>query len=137
MVDRDVLSMRFDEPEVKAKQDKFKTDDEKTLFAMQGMNLLLLKMLAEKRNEVKDEKQLKELLGALELSKPFWEDHIVQTAQTDFKGKAEFKDLKPGDYWILAITETRAAIAVWNYKVTLKSGESKVILDQNNALYSK
>lgn len=137
LVDRDVLSIRFDEPEVKAKQEQFKTDEEKTLFTMQGMNLLLLKMLVEKRNEIKDEKQLKEFLGALELSKPFWADHIVQTAQTDFKGKATFTNLKSGQYWILAITETRAAIAVWNHKVNLQSGENKVLLDQNNALYSK
>ncbi len=69
-------------------------------------------------------------------SKTFWESHIVQTAETDFTGKASFANLKASDYWIVAMAETRAGVAVWNYKVSVKSGENKVSLDQNNAVFS-
>ena len=70
-------------------------------------------------------------------SKPFWESNIVKTVQTDFKGQAVLENLKPGDYWLAGIAETRAGVAIWNYKVTVKAGDNKVLLDQNNALYSK
>ncbi len=70
-------------------------------------------------------------------SKPLWESNIIRSVQTDFKGQAAFEGLKPGDYWLVGIAETRMSVALWNHKVTVKAGENKVLLDQNNALYSK
>lgn len=63
--------------------------------------------------------------------------HFVQSAGTDFQGRITFENIEPGDYWVMGATKTRADFAFWNYKVTVKPGENKVLLDQNNALYSK
>jgi len=63
--------------------------------------------------------------------------HFVQSAVTDFQGRTTFENVEPGDYWIMGATKTRSDYAFWNYKVSVKPGEDKVLLDQNNALYSK
>ncbi|MDX6696202.1 MAG: hypothetical protein QOF02_3805 [Blastocatellia bacterium] len=63
--------------------------------------------------------------------------HFIQSVTTDFQGRASFDSLKAGDHWIMGVTETRAGFAFWNYKVTVKPGENKVLLSQENALYSK
>ena len=63
--------------------------------------------------------------------------HFVQVATTDFQGRAAFENIEAGDYWIMGATQTRADFAFWNYKVTVKPGENKVLLDQSNALYTK
>jgi hypothetical protein len=95
--------------------------------------LVALLYVAESGQPFKKKAAMEAFIG----SKPVWESHIVQTAETDFKGQAEFKNLTPRDYWIVGITETRSSVAIWNHKVTVKRGENKVMLDQNNALYSK
>ena len=63
--------------------------------------------------------------------------NFFTSAQTDFKGHALFEKIKPGTYWLMGMAETRAAFAFWDFKVTVASGENKLMLDQNNALYSK
>jgi hypothetical protein len=63
--------------------------------------------------------------------------HFIQSAATDFQGRATFENIKAGDYWVMGVTETRADYAFWNYKVSIKPGENKVFLSQENALYSK
>lgn len=63
--------------------------------------------------------------------------HFIQTATTDFQGRATFENIKSGDYWIMGVTETRADFAFWNQKVSIKPGENKVFLSQENALYFK
>jgi hypothetical protein len=61
--------------------------------------------------------------------------HFIQSATTDFQGRATFENLKVGDYWIIGFTETRGDFAFWNHKITIRPGDNKVLLDQNNALY--
>ena len=128
---------KADDPKFKAKVDAAKSEQEKMAIEITGVTLAMLKMLIERKDKLADGTKLKDFLGTLELSKPFWEGHIVQQAQTDFNGHAIFKDLKPGDYWILGEIETRAAFTLWNLKVNVKPGENKLLLDQNNALFSK
>jgi hypothetical protein len=62
--------------------------------------------------------------------------HIVKTAVTDFEGTAQFDDVPSGTYYIVGVAETRGGYAVWNLKVEV-SGSKTVILDQNNAVYSR
>ncbi|HEX8491969.1 MAG TPA: hypothetical protein VF658_03950 [Pyrinomonadaceae bacterium] len=135
LLDTDPLSLTADDPKFKAKVDAAKNEDEKMNIQLSGVMLALLKNSIEKRDMA--EKSGKTLLGTLELSKPFWEAHLVQSAQTDFKGHAVFENLKPGTYWLMGMTETRAAFAFWNEKISVGIGENKITLDQNNALYSK
>lgn len=59
--------------------------------------------------------------------------HTVSSTTSDFSGKGQFIDIKPGSYWILAVSQTRGGFAVWNLPVTVKEGENTVTLDQNNA----
>lgn len=63
--------------------------------------------------------------------------HIIQTVVTDFKGQATFENLKPGDYWLVGSTKTRRDDAYWLYKVSVKAGENKVQLSQDNAVYAR
>lgn len=63
--------------------------------------------------------------------------HVVQTVVTDFKGQATFENLKPGDYWLVGSTKTRSDDAYWLYKVSIKAGENKVQLSQDNAVYAQ
>jgi hypothetical protein len=63
--------------------------------------------------------------------------HVVQKAVTDFKGQATFENLKPGDYWLVGSTKTRRDDAYWLYKVSVKAGENKVQLSQDNAVYAQ
>jgi hypothetical protein len=107
------------------------TSDKARLMA--GASLMALLAVANSKVDLQKEPTIKAFLE----SKPFWEPHIIQTTQTDFKGQATFENLKPGDYWVTGITETRSSVAIWNYKVSVKLGENKAMLDQNNALYSK
>jgi hypothetical protein len=59
--------------------------------------------------------------------------HIVSQTTTDFQGKAEFKDVKPGEYYLFGYTNAGESIAVWNIKTQVKSGQNSIILDQKNA----
>ena len=75
-----------------------------------------------------------EVLTFMEQSRPLWETHIVQAVQTDSHGRAVFERLKPGAYWLMGRTATRVGVAFWNLHVSVKRGENKITLDQNNAL---
>ena len=59
--------------------------------------------------------------------------HAVQTVSTDFSGKAQFTDIKPGSYFIMGLSSTRKGFAIWNLPVEVKAGQNSVFLDQNNA----
>jgi hypothetical protein len=137
LLDVDPFTLRADDPKFKAKVDALTDKDQQMNLQLSGVMLMNLKLLSEKQNELKDESSLKKLLGTLEFSKPFWEDHIIQTVQTDFNGHALIENLTPGDYWLLAQTETRAAFTFWDLKVKVERGANKILLDQNNALFSK
>lgn len=116
-------------PRLKSKD--VKAEDKTAIQSMAALIALLY--VAESGKDL----QKKTAAEAFYNSKPFWESNIVQIAETDFKGEAAFENLQPGDYWVVGIVETRSGLAFWNYKVTVKPGENKVLLDQNNALYAK
>jgi hypothetical protein len=59
--------------------------------------------------------------------------HLVSSVSTDFAGKAQFTDLKPGNYYLAGLTSTRKGFAIWNLPVEVKAGQNSVFLDQNNA----
>lgn len=64
------------------------------------------------------------------------QSHLKYKATTDFKGQAQFEDVKPGSYFVYGVTETVKGFALWNLPVEVKSGNLKVVLDQNNAVYA-
>jgi hypothetical protein len=78
-----------------------------------------------------------EVMPFVEQSRPLWEPRVVQSAQTDAQGRAVFRDLKPGDYWLMCRTEAAGIAAFWNQRVTINRGENQITLDQTNALYLK
>jgi hypothetical protein len=90
-----------------------------------------------------DKKPIKEanekmFLGVVENSKRAWDGYLVKEIMTDFDGKATFDDVPPGNYWLFGQTETRAAFTLWDLPIELKAGENKkILLDQNNAIFSK
>lgn len=59
--------------------------------------------------------------------------HLVSSVSTDFAGKAQFTDLKPGSYYLAGLTSTRKGFAIWNLPVEVKAGQNSLFLDQNNA----
>jgi hypothetical protein len=58
--------------------------------------------------------------------------HTVYATITDFQGKAQFKNIKPGEYYLLGYSEVDD-IVIWNLKTLVKSGQNSVVLDQKNA----
>ncbi len=76
-----------------------------------------------------------EVLPFIEQSRPLWERHVITSLKTDAGGHAVFKNLRPGDYWLMGRMETGAGAAFWNQRVSLERGENKIMLDQDNALY--
>lgn len=78
-----------------------------------------------------------EAIPFMENSRPLWEPHVIQSAQTDERGRAVFKSLRPGDYWLLGRIEKRDGAAFWNQRISVFRGDNRITLDQNNALYIK
>lgn len=49
-----------------------------------------------------------------------WHEYIVESVLTDMKGKATFKKLESGDYWIYCIEQTPSGRwLIWNVKATV------------------
>lgn len=61
--------------------------------------------------------------------------HITQTVITDFNGKATFKSIKSGKFYLVGDTMINNSQVIWDYEVNLKSGKNTVTLDQDNAGY--
>jgi hypothetical protein len=59
--------------------------------------------------------------------------HIVYTTTTDFQGKAQFTEVKAGEYYLFGYTKVGKTVVVWNLKTVVKSSQNSVTLDQNNA----
>jgi hypothetical protein len=78
-----------------------------------------------------------EVMPFMESSRPLWESHVIQSAQTDKRGHAFFKNLKPGDYWLLGDMETVDGAAFWNLPISIGRLNKPIKLDQNNALYMR
>jgi hypothetical protein len=58
---------------------------------------------------------------------------IVATTVTDFSGLAQFPAVPAGSYYVIGYSETRGGFALWNVSVGIPTGQSAVVLDQNNA----
>ena len=61
--------------------------------------------------------------------------HVLSSATTDAQGKAKFGPVFPGTYYILGWTSVgqEDEIMIWNYKIEVKPGEQKFILNSSNA----
>lgn len=59
--------------------------------------------------------------------------HTVSLGTSDFSGKLELKDIRPGDYYVMCLAQTRKGYAIWNLPISLKAGANSIILDQRNA----
>jgi hypothetical protein len=68
-----------------------------------------------------------------ELAADALKKHLVKATVTDFNGKGDFTDLKPGDYWIFCFTKTRGGFAIWNLPVKIKPGRNYTVIDDKNA----
>jgi hypothetical protein len=79
--------------------------------------------------------RLKRIDFFLNDGKSILERHKVQSGQTDFKGQITFENVKPGDYWVFGIAETRTDMRpmIWNVKTTVKPGENKLVLSNDNS----
>lgn len=63
--------------------------------------------------------------------------HVVQTITTDFGGKATFKQIPPGNYYLIGYTKMGENLMVWDVKMDLSPGNNSFTLDQNNAAYTE
>ena len=59
--------------------------------------------------------------------------HAAFSATTDFGGKAAFKNVKAGRYYLVGYTAVGRSSAVWNLPVLVKNVPTSVTLDNNNA----
>lgn len=66
-----------------------------------------------------------------------WHKYIVESAETDFEGKATFRKVKPGEYWIYAIVQRpRGEWMLWNIKATVNFYDTtKVSLSNENITF--
>lgn len=58
--------------------------------------------------------------------------HLVDTVITDFGGKATFKAVPPGKYYIVGYSTISKNDLVWDSEVNLSPGNNSFTLDQNN-----
>ena len=128
LLDADPFTLKLDDPPVKAKFDAMKDENEKMAATLGCAVFLLLKEFAAKKKDI-DEKisdaDAKKYLGSIESARPLWESHLVKQTTTDFEGRARFVDLKAGQYWLLGMTETRRAFALWNIPINLTRGRTR------------
>lgn len=129
LIDVDPLTIRADDPVVKNGRGGKDLGDAELL----GEATFLLFANALKEDKVTDD-NAKQFLGIIEAGKSLWGPHMVSETRTDFEGKATFKDMKPGSYWLLGMSETRKGFCLWNLNMQVNRGENKVLLDQHNAL---
>lgn len=59
--------------------------------------------------------------------------HVVQTVITGFDGKATFKPMQAGKYFLMGYSEVSRNLVFWDVEVNLSSGDNLLTLDQNNA----
>jgi hypothetical protein len=131
LLDHDIQLPRKDDPKFQAKVDSLKNEQEKTNLLLTAVALHGFFQLRGKN--ISDD-QAKSLLNIIANTRAAWDMHLVKETQTDFKGLAKFKGVRPGQYWVMGETETRGGLAAWIVPATIKRGTNKLILDQNNAL---
>lgn len=140
LLDADPFMLRADDPAYKKRLDATKTENEKMNLTLSSAVFLLLKEFVAKKDLIDknlSDADAKKHLNTIENARPFWESHLVKETTTDFEGRAHFDDIRPGQYWLLGIAETRRAFALWNVPVTLSRGTNTLLVDQNNAMYSR
>jgi hypothetical protein len=59
---------------------------------------------------------------------------VIQTAETNSRGKSQFKNVAPGEYIIFGITSTRGGYALWYYPIKVVESDLSVLLDTNKAI---
>ena len=66
-----------------------------------------------------------------------WHKYIVESAETDFEGKATFRKVEPGEYWIYSIEKRpRGEWILWNIKTTVNFYDTtKVSLSNENITF--
>ncbi len=65
------------------------------------------------------------------------EEATVQSTKTDFSGKAKFKPVVPGEYFVFGTARLRKGVAVWNVPIKIERGENSLILAIDNATISR
>jgi hypothetical protein len=50
--------------------------------------------------------------------------HIKYDITTDSSGKAQMKDIKPGSYYLFAITKTGNGFAIWSSQIGINPGQN-------------
>ena len=76
-----------------------------------------------------------EVSDFMEQSRPLWQPHVLQSTEVSPEGRATFRNLSPGDYWLMGRAETSdGGLAFWNLPVTVKRGENSIRLDPLNSL---
>lgn len=71
----------------------------------------------------------------MEQSKDLWEPHVVHSAQTDRQGRAVFKGITPGSYWVMGDVRAAGGEAFWLQQVAVTSGVNYLSFNRQNALY--
>lgn len=59
--------------------------------------------------------------------------HRLFVLKTNFRGQAEVKRVKTGNYYLFGIGKSGDEIFVWHFPVKIKSGRNVIEVDQNNA----
>lgn len=65
---------------------------------------------------------------AMQLIKP----HVAQEVTTGFDGKATFKPVPVGTYYLMGHSKVSGNYVMWDTKVDISSGKNFITLDQNN-----
>ena len=74
-------------------------------------------------------------LEALLAAMPVIKTNTVQTVQTDFAGKALFRNVPGGNYWLSGCYSVAPNESAWNVPIRVVAGVTKsIILDQDNAV---
>jgi hypothetical protein len=62
--------------------------------------------------------------------------HLVQSVKTDFAGKATFKSIPTGKYYLMGYCGMSKNYMVWNVEIDITPGNNSLTLDQNNLAYT-
>ena len=73
-----------------------------------------------------EEKEIRTRAGFLiSDGRAIWHRYIVESAETDYEGKATFRKLKAGDYWLYCkIKRPTGEWVIWNVKTTVNFYEN-------------
>lgn len=83
-----------------------------------------------------EEKQIRTRAGFMVSDgRKIWERYLVEKVETNFEGKAKFRKLSPGDYWVYSIYRRHTGEWImWNVKTTVQFYENTEIKLNNSNL---